>query len=52
MSTAYTGGGITATGAPAAVGRVAVNPNVIPYGTKLYIASPDGSIVYGYAIAS
>lgn len=50
--TAYTGGGITATGAPAAVGRVAVNPNVIPYGTKLYIASPDGSIVYGYAIAS
>lgn len=50
--TAYTGGGITATGAPAAVGRVAVNPNVIPYGTKLYIASPDGSVVYGYAIAS
>ena len=50
--TAYTGGGITATGAPAAVGRVAVNPNVIPYGTNLYIASPDGSVVYGYAIAS
>ena len=50
--TVYTGGGITATGAPAAVGRVAVNPNVIPYGTKLYIASPDGSVVYGYAIAS
>lgn len=50
--TAYTGGGITATGAPAAVGRVAVNPNVIPYGTRLYIASPDGSVVYGYAIAS
>ena len=50
--TAYTGGGITATGAPAAVGRVAVNPNIIPYGTKLYIASPDGSVVYGYAIAS
>lgn len=50
--TAYTGGGITSTGAPAAVGRVAVNPNVIPYGTRLYIASPDGSIVYGYAIAA
>lgn len=49
---AYTGGGITATGAPAAFGRVAVNPNVIPYGTKLYICSPDGKVVYGYAVAS
>ncbi len=49
---AYTGGGITATGAPAAFGRVAVNPNVIPYGTKLFICSPDGKVVYGYAIAS
>lgn len=50
--TAYTGGGITSTGRPAAVGRVAVNPNVIPYGSKLYICSPDGKYVYGYAIAS
>lgn len=50
--TAYTGGGITSTGLPAAVGRVAVNPNIIPYGTKLYIASADGSVVYGYAIAA
>lgn len=33
-------------------GTVAVNPNVIPYGTRLYIASADGSFVYGYAIAS
>ena len=49
---AYTGGGITATGAPAAFGRVAVNPNVIPYGTKLFICSPDGKVVYGYAVAS
>ena len=49
---AYTGGGITATGVPAAVGYVAVNPNVIPYGTRLYICSPDGSFVYGYAIAA
>ena len=50
--TAYTGGGTTATGLPAAVGRVAVNPNEIPYGTRLYIASPDGSYVYGYAVAA
>lgn len=49
---AYTGGGTTATGLPAAFGRVAVNPNVIPYGTKLYICSPDGKVVYGYAVAA
>jgi 3D (Asp-Asp-Asp) domain-containing protein len=33
------------------VGYVAVNPNVIPYGTALYIMTPDGSVVYGYAKA-
>ncbi|MGI6404605.1 MAG: G5 domain-containing protein [Oscillospiraceae bacterium] len=36
----------------AAVGHVAVNPNVIPYGSKLYIRSTDGRFVYGYAIAA
>ncbi len=51
--TAYTAtGNLTATGEVAQVGRVAVNPNVIPYGTKMYIASPDGSVVYGYCTAS
>ena len=50
--TAYTGGGTCANGMAAAVGRVAVNPAVIPYGTRLYIASADGSYVYGYAIAA
>lgn len=33
-------------------GHVAVNPAVIPYNSKLYITTPDGSFVYGYAIAS
>ena len=31
---------------------MAVNPALIPYGTKLYIASTDGRFVYGYAIAT
>ncbi len=42
----------TASGRRAMVGHVAVNPNVIPYGTKLYITSADGRFVYGYAIAA
>ena len=33
-------------------GYVATDPSKIPYGTKMYIASPDGSFVYGYAIAA
>ena len=44
--------GITATGMQACYGVVAVDPNVIPLGTKLYVTSPDGSIVYGCAIAA
>ena len=50
--TAYTSdyGALTATGVPAYVGGVAVNPNIIPYGSKLYIETTDG-FVYGYATA-
>lgn len=47
----YEPGGITSTGTVPKVGTVAVNPNVIPYGTRLYVCSADGSYVYGYAVA-
>ena len=51
--TAYTApaGASTATGTPVYEGGVAINPNLIPYGSKLYIESTDGSRVYGYATA-
>ena len=45
-------GAKTASGRDAVVGHVAVNPNVIAYGTRLYITSADGSFIYGYAIAA
>ncbi len=53
-STAYSAhpGAYTASGRRAVVGTVAVNPNVIPYGSELYIVSTDRKYVYGYAIAA
>ena len=45
------GYGITASGMQARVGVVAVDPRVIPLGTRLYIEAVDGSWVYGMAIA-
>lgn len=50
-ATAYTGGGITATGTSARYGAIAVDPTVIPYGTKMYIVSDDGKWIYGVATA-
>lgn len=44
-------GAVTATGKALRSGMVAVDPRVIPLGTKLYIEAPDGSWVYGYAVA-
>ncbi|NLW78373.1 MAG: DUF348 domain-containing protein [Ruminococcaceae bacterium] len=53
VTTAYSSsGGRGASGLGLYHGTVAVNPNVIPYGTRMYITSPDGSYVYGYAIAT
>lgn len=56
-ATAYTtdggdSGEWTSTGKHVAVGLVAVDPKIIPYGSKLWITSADGSMVYGYAIAA
>ena len=45
------GYGITASGMKAQRGVVAVDPSVIPLGTKLYIESTDGYPDYGYAVA-
>ncbi len=52
IACAYTApsGAITATGTVPKVGTVAVNPKLIPYGSKLYIVSDDG-YVYGYGVA-
>lgn len=50
-ASAYSGGGVTATGKYVRPGYIAVNPNQIPYGTKMWIVSNDGSYIYGYASA-
>ena len=42
---------ITATGTRVRTGTVAVDPRVIPYGTRMFIITNDGSYVYGLATA-
>lgn len=41
----------TATGTTVHWGTVAVDPRVIPYGTKMFIVSNDGKFVYGLSAA-
>lgn len=43
--------GICYSGTLARVGAIAVDPTVIPLGTKMYVVSNDGQYVYGYCIA-
>ena len=41
----------TATGSLVHVGVVAVDPSVVPYGTRMFIVSEDGQYIYGIATA-
>ena len=55
-ATAYTSwiedvGDVTATGTLARVGAIAVDPRLIPYGTRMFIVTNDGAYVYGIATA-
>ena len=50
-ATAYCLKGRTASGVQSQRGVVAVDPSVIPMGSRLYIESADGSFTYGYAVA-
>jgi 3D (Asp-Asp-Asp) domain-containing protein len=47
-----TGTGRTATGMVAQRGVVAVDPRVIPLGTRVFVETVDGNIIYGQAVAA
>ncbi len=52
-ATAYTHtGNPCSTGVMPQPGYIAVNPKVIPYGTKMFIKTVDGKYIYGYAVAA
>ncbi len=42
---------VTATGTRVRWGTVAVDPRMIPYGTRMFIVTSDGSYIYGVATA-
>ena len=54
MSAEENGGyaGQTATGVPLDKGVIAVDPRVIPLGSRVYVEALDGSWSYGYAVAA
>jgi len=51
LATAYCDKGLTATGTQARVGAIAVDPDCIPYGTRMFIVTLDGEYIYGIATA-
>lgn len=51
-ASAYCTGTTCSTGVSVKQGYIAVDPNIIPYGTEMYIRTSDGSWIYGYAIAA
>ena len=51
-ATAYSIGTRTATGRPTAVGNIAVDTSVFPYGTRMYVQTVKGSWHYGMATAA
>ena len=52
VASAYCTGTTCSTGVTVKQGYIAVDPNIIPYGTKMYIRSSDGEWLYGYAVAA
>lgn len=51
-ASAYCTGTTCSTGVSVKQGYIAVDPNIIPYGTEMYIRTTDGEWLYGYAVAA